>query len=491
MIIVMLVSLYTSRVVLQALGIDDFGLFSVVGGVVGLLTFFNRTMEKSTQRFLNISMVESEDSLGNIFASCITVHLMMVLVFFLLSETLGLWFLNEKVNIPEGREFAANMIYQTTILTLCTSFMTLPYSAAVIAFERMSFFAIVSIVDSFLKLCIAWMLLVNSGDRLILYGFLILTMTLLNFVLYFFYCRYKHSVLKFSLSFNKNNFKRIFSFVSWTLVGQSAIVGCNQGNVVLVNMFHSVVANAAMTVGNQVNHAILGLTTNFQTAFNPQITKSYAAKEFSYLKSLVYTTSKFSYCILIVVALPIAFNIDMVLNLWLRDVPNMSNEFAVLFIVNGLLNALSAPFNFTVLSSENIKNFQITTALLYLLDIPVTYILFSMGYPPTAVLWVKICVMVSIVFVRIKYASLVVPNITIISYVLEILLPLTITSFILISLALFLNSRIDVLYERLILTFFIEMLCITLVWFVCFKSNERSTILKMIKLKQKKYVAKK
>ena len=491
MIIVMLVSLYTSRLVLQALGVDDFGLFGVVGGVVGLLTFFNRTMEKSTQRFLNISMVEGKESLGSIFASSITVHLLMVGVFFALSESIGLWFLNTKVNIPEGRELAANMVYQTTVLTLCTSFMTLPYSAAVIAFERMSFFAIISIVDAFLKLCIAWFLLANSCDRLILYGFLILAMTLLNFAMYFFYCRFKYSVLKFRLSLDINNFKRIFSFVGWTLVGQSAIVGCNQGNVVLVNMFHSVVANAAMTVGNQVNHAILGLTTNFQTAFNPQITKSYAAKDFTYLKSLVYTTSKFSYCILLVVALPIAFNIDTVLNLWLKEVPLMSNEFAVLFLVNGMLNALSSPFNFTVLSSENIKNFQIITAILYLLDIPITFLIFSMGFPPTAVLWVKIGVMIAIVFVRIRFASSVVPNISLISYIHEILLPLSFTSFISISLAFGLNSRIDVFYERLMYTILIEAICILLIWFICFKANERTTILKMIKSKTKKYVTKK
>lgn len=486
MIVVMLISLYTSRVVLQALGVEDFGLFNVVGGVVGLLTFFNRTMEKSTQRFLNISMVEGDDSLGRIFSSCITVHILIAISFLIVGETIGLWFLNTKVNIPEGRELAANIVYQATIFSLCTTFMSLPYSAAVIAYEKMTFFAVVSIVDSLLKLGIAWLLLVCSTDSLALYGILLLLMNIFNLGMFVIYCRKEYPVLKFRLSFNKDNFKKIFSFVSWTLVGQFAVVGCNQGNVVLVNMFHSLAANAAMSVGNQVNHAIASLTTNFQTAFNPQITKSFAENDFGYLKTLIYTTSKISFCILYVVALPIAFNIDWVLDVWLDTVPELSNTFAVLYIVNGIINAISMPFNFTVLSSGNIRNFQIATAILFLLDLPITYILFYLGMPATTVLWVKIGVIIVVFFLRVYYASTVVDTIKIGAVCRDVLLPMLITVVITLLLCYFVNMYADNQVIRFLYTIVIELVCIAMIWFVCLRKSERVSLVNLIQSRKHK-----
>lgn len=483
MIGVMLIGLYSSRVILQALGVEDFGLYNVVGGVVGLLSFFNTTMAKTTQRFLNVAMVKGEQSLASIFSSSITVHLMFVALFLILGETLGLWFLNAKINIPEGREVAANIVYQAAVLSFCTSIIMTPYSAAVIAYEKMTFVAVVSIVDAVLRLGIALILLAWSKDRLALYGILLFMVAVLNFVLYFLYCRKKYPVFKFRLSLDKENFKQIFSFVTWTILGQFAIVGCNQGNVVLVNMFHSLVANAAMSVGNQINHAITNLTTNFQTAFNPQITKSYAEKNFDYLKSLVYTTSKISFCILYVVALPIAFNIDWVLDIWLDEVPEMSNTFAILFMTNGILNALSAPFNFTVLSSGKIRNYQIVVSLIFLADLPIVYILFSMGMPPTTVLWVKNAVMIVAVFVRIFFASRIVPSISAFSYAREVLSLLLLTVAITLLLASILNKYSDSTIERLLFTVIIEAVCILSMWFVCLKQNERKSLLNYIKIR--------
>lgn len=485
MIFVMLVSLYTSRVVLQALGVDDFGLFNVVGGVVGLLTFFNRTMEKSTQRFLNIAMVKGNDGeLGDIFASSVTVHLLIAGLFLLMGETIGLWFLNAKVNIPEGRELAANIVYQATLLSVCATFISLPYSAAVIAYEKMTFFAVVSLVEVILKLGIAWLLLMHEGDRLSLYGVLLLLTNILNAFMFFAYCKKKYPILKFRLSLNRENFKKIFGFVSWTLVGQFSVVGCNQGNVLLVNMFYSLAANAAMSVGNHVNNAIVSLTTNFQTAFNPQITKSYADGDYGYLKALVYSTSKISYCILFVVALPIAFNVDWILDLWLKEVPVLSNAFAILFMINGIINALSMPFNFTVLSSDNIRNFQLATATVFLADIPITYFLFSIGMPPTTVLWVKIAVITAILFVRIYYASKVVPTIDLLSYGRSTLLPLLIMTVLVIGLAFILNNIASTILLRILYSLVIELFCFVLIWFMCFKKSERETILKKINIKK-------
>lgn len=484
MIVVMLIALYTSRVLLKALGVDDFGLYNVVGGVVGLLTFFNRTMEKSTQRFLNVSMVKGDDSVSSIFSSSLTVHILFAMAFLLLGETIGLWFLNEKVVIPVGRELAANIVYQASLLSVCISFITIPYSAAVIAYEKMTFLAVVSVIDAILKLVIALYLLTNTSDRLIYYGVLLLGIQVVNFIMYYLYCRNKYRLLRFKLSYDKENFKQIFSFVSWTLVGQGAVVGCNQGNVVLVNMFHSLAANAAMSVGNQINHAIANLTTNFQTAFNPQITKSYAEGNTKYLRSLVYTTSKISFCIMFAVALPIAFNIDWVLKIWLETVPDLSNTFAVLFIINGILNAISMPFNFTVLSSGNIRNFQIVTAFVFLLDLPVTYVLFKLGMPATTVLWVKNGAMAIMFFVRVIYASKVVDSIKLGSVCYEVLLPMVITTGAILFISYILNAHAYTQTLRFAYTLFLEIICVSMIMFVCLKKSERKSLINIIKRKK-------
>lgn len=481
MIVVMLITLYTSRILLKALGVDDFGLFNVVGGVIGLLMFFTRTMEKSTQRFLNVSMVDGGDALSGIFASSITIHILFALLFLLVGETAGLWFLNAKVFVPESRQFAANIVFQASLLSVCASFLSIPYSAAVIAYERMSFLAIISIVDAVLKLCIALFLLTNEGDRLIFYGILLLGIQIVNFLLYYFYCRKKNKLLKFRISFDKNNFKKIFSYSSWTLVGQAAVMGCNHGNVVLVNMFHSLVANAAMSVGTQVNAAVTNLTTNFQTAFNPQITKSYAEKNFGYLAKLVSSTTKISFSIMIAVALPIAFNIDWVLKFWLDEVPKYSNSFTILFMVNGILNAISMPFNFVVLSSGRIRIFQIATAVVFLSDLPVTYFLFKAGLPPITVLWVKISVMCVMLFVRVYFSSKIIIYFSVHSVCKCILLPIAIAAIVPVLLAFSLNNYATTIGLRIAFTVPIEIVSILMLWFVCFAKEERQTVLSMLK----------
>ena len=486
MIVVMLITLYTSRLILQALGVDDFGLYNVVGGVVGLLTFFQGTMNKSTQRFLNTSMVQGDGALSSIFASSITVHLLIVAVFLILGETIGLWFLNTKVNIPEGREFAANIVYQASLLSFCTAIVSIPYMAAVIAYEKMTFLAVVGVVDAVLKLCIAIFLLDNTGDRLIHYGVLLMGIQILNFLMYFVYCRRKYEILKFRISFNKANIKQIFSFVSWTLLGQMSVVGCNQGNVVLVNMFHSVAANAAMSVGSHVNMAITNLTTNFQTAFNPQITKSYAEGNNGYLCKLVNSASKMSFSMMIAVALPIAFNIDLILDIWLDTVPDLSNSFAILFIVNGIINAISMPFNYTVLSSGQIRNFQIATAIVFLSDLPITYFLFSLGMPATTVLWVKLSIMVIMLFVRVYYASKVVDRINLKAVRQEVLIPIITTAGITVGLTFLLSNITHSLLDRLVYSVVIEAVCLVMIWFVCLKKNERTTLINMVKIRKNK-----
>ena len=486
MVIVLLITLYTSRVVLQALGVDDFGLYGVIGGVVGLFAFLKRSMGKATQRFLNVEMVAEDGDLKTVFRTSLTIHVLIAIIILILGETVGLWFLNAKINIPEGREYAANIIYQTTLVSLCVSMIEVPFSADIVAHENMTFFAVVSVFDAILKLSIAFLIMADKGDRLILYGVLMMIVTIINFFLYYFYCKRKFFEISLRPCFDKQRFKNIFSFVSWTLVGQAAVVGCNHGNAILVNMFHSVAANAAMAVGNQVSHAVTNLASNFQTAFNPQITKSYAEGNYSYLRYLVFTTSKISYCLLFVAALPIVCNMNFVLDIWLDKVPLYANIFCILSLANAIINALSAPLNFSVLASGRIKWFQIVTSVVYMSDLIILYGLFMLGLPPATAMWVKVGTMVIVLFVRLYYAHREIDCIDFSSYTKQVLLPLGVMSIGSISMAFLLHPFFGKLVLRIVFTIVIVIVNLVLVWFVALNKSQRLSFVNIVKKRKKK-----
>lgn len=483
MVMVMLIALYTSRVVLKALGVSDFGLYNVVGGVVGLFGFLRVTIAGASQRFMNFEMVKEGGNPNAVFRSCWTIHIIIALIVLFLAETIGLWFLNAKINIPEGREFAANIVYQTTIASLFATILSIPLSAIIVAHEDFKIYAFISVFETLLKLGIAFLIMADDGDRLVLYGFLIMAASFLHFFIYLIYSAKKYDEVGFRLLFDRDRFKEIFSYVGWSLVGQIAIVGCNQGNSLLVNMFHSVIANAAMTVGIQVNGAVTSLSSNFQAAFKPQITKSYAGNDFDYLKYLIYTTSKISYCLLFVVAIPIMINIDFILDIWLDEVPVYSNIFCVLYLVNGILNALSEPLSYGVAASGRIKWFQITTAIVYLSDLFILYFLFRMGMPPATAMWVKISIMVVILFVRLYFSSEVVPSIMIKSYYKQVLMPLLFMSLPCIIIALIMGQFFHSISLRVLLTTVVFLINLFFVWYIALSKNERSTLVNMVKSK--------
>ena len=252
-------------------------------------------------------------------------------------------------------------------------------------------------------------------------------------------------------------------------------------------MFHSVAANAAMAVGNQVSHAVTNLSSNFQTAFNPQITKSYAEGDYDYLRFLIFTTSKISYCLLFVAALPITFNINFILDIWLDKVPDLSNIFCVLCLANAIINALSAPLNFSVLASGNIKWFQIVTAIVYLSDLVILYFLFKMGLPPATAMWVKVGIMVVILFVRLYYAHREIECVNFGSYLKQVLIPLTVMSVGSILVAFALHPFFTNLTQRVLLTMVIMMVNIVLIWFVALSKSQRESFVNIIRKNKNKH----
>lgn len=478
--IVMIVALYTSRVILKALGVEDYGLFNVIGGVVGLFAFLRSSMTKSTQRFLNFEMAKPDGRLKETFSVSLAIHVIIAMIAIVLAETIGLWFLNTYIQIPEGREFAAIMVYQATVVSLIFTILSVPYNASIIAHEKMGYFAIVSVIDAFLKLGICFLITIGSHDRLIVYGWLMMGVNALNFILYIAYCLKRCPETSCRLLFDRRMTKEMLGYTTWTVVGQVAIIGTNQGGSILMNMFHSVTANAALGVASQVNNAVVSLTSNFQTAFNPQITKSYASKDYDYLKFLVFSTSKISFILLALVSIPVAFNIDQILDLWLDIVPPHSATFVILILGNTILNAMSAPFNYTVLSSGKIKYFQIVTSIVFLSDLLFVYILFSLGLPPETALIVKIIIMIGILIVRVYFAHREVSCINALSYLKEVVLPLTVSVSLILIIGYIMFCHVDNLLKRVFFSLALLLCAITILFFIGLNNKERKMVYNLV-----------
>lgn len=456
MIVIMLITLYSSRIILQALGINDYGLYNVVGGVVLLLAFLKSSLTSATQRFLSYEMGrKDENRLKDVFSVSLSSHLFIALVIFLLAETIGLWFLNTQIHIPEGREIAANWVYQFSAISLSLSVITVPYHACTISHERMSFFAWVSILDAVLKLGFAFALMLTSSDRLILYGGLMMLTSVINLFLYWWYDRRNFPETEYHWFWDKQMFKQIFSFSGWTILGQLAVVGSAQGRNILINIFFSVAVNAAMGVAHQVNAAIVSLTSNFQTAFQPQLTKSYAAKEYDYLNTLIFSASKVSFFLLFIVSLPIMLNIDWALGIWLTEVPEYSGTFCNLYIIASILNALAAPLWITIFATGNIKNYQIAISIAYFTEIATIYMLFALGFPPTTAMVVKVILNVIVILIRLVFSKKLIECFSLVEYFNRVLKPLMLSTAgtLLIAVALYQvvnNPLMKVLYTILI-----------------------------------------
>ncbi|MFI3299344.1 MAG: lipopolysaccharide biosynthesis protein [Rikenellaceae bacterium] len=404
MFVLMGVGLYTSRVVLGALGVDDFGIYNVVGGVVIFFTFINGALSSATQRFLNFEMGRGDSTaVKRVFGAALAIHCLIALVVLLLAESVGLWFLNSQLNIPEGRMAAANFIYQCSVLTTCVSIMTIPYNATVVAHERMSFFAYLSLVEGSLKLLVAFALVHYIGDRLEFYGLLMLGVSVVVLLSYYLYCRRKFATARFTIVRDRGLYVQLFSFSGWSLLGSVAVVGANQGVNMLLNIFFGVALNAAAGVANQVNSAVSGFVGNFQTAFRPSIVKLYAAGEVDKLNRLIITSTKFSFFLIYLIATPLMLNIDRVLSLWLPVVPELASGFAVLVLISSIISALSAPLWMTVQAVGRIRNYQIVMSLIIISTLLFSYIALECGASALAVFVVKTAVELVCLIARVLY----------------------------------------------------------------------------------------
>lgn len=393
MLFLMLVSLYTSRVVLRVLGVEDFGIYNVVGGLVAMFSILSGSLSSAISRFITYELgLKNSDKLNKIFSSAVTIQIILASIIILFAETIGLWFLNTKMSIPEYRVFATNWVYQFSIITFAINIVSIPYNASIIAHEKMSAFAYISILEASAKLVTAYLISISPIDKLIFYAMLMCVVAIIIRFTYGEYCKRNFSECYFKFTWDKNIMKKMFSFAGWNFIGASSVILRDQGGNIIINLFCGPAVNAARGLAIQVNNAVQGFVTNFMTALNPQITKSYASGNNEYMLTLIYQGARLSFYMLLVISLPILLGTEYILTLWLGIIPEHSISFVQLMLVLALCESISNPLITAMLATGNIRNYQIIVGGLQMLNLPISYMLLRSGYYPEVVIIVAIII---------------------------------------------------------------------------------------------------
>ena len=401
MLVAMLIGFFTSRILLNQLGVVDFGVYNVVGSIIVLLGFLNSTLSLSTQRFINFELGNNDFAkLRKVYSSSIVIHITFALLVFVVAETLGLWFLNNHMNIPEGRMCAANYVYHFSVLSAMLSLTMIPYTATMIAHEHVSQYATIGIVDVFLRFSVACMLFFIHADKLIVYALAMFLVVMSNYLMYYGYCKRHFEECKFVLSKDRNLYREMLSFSGWNVFSSISIVLNGQIVNIVLNLFFGPIVNAARGIASQVNGAIGGFVSNFQIAVNPRIIQAYAANNISIYFKLIYQSAKFSFFLLLVLLVPVWICVDDVLQLWLGTVPEYTADFCRIVFISSLINTFSLPLATAANATGNIRTFQLACGIFEILNIPMSYFFLKIGYSPISVYLVQISITVITLFVR-------------------------------------------------------------------------------------------
>lgn len=402
-LLVMLVTLYTSRVVLRILGAEDFGIYDVTASVVVLFSFVNAAMASSTQRYLNYELGKgSSGRLKTVFSSSILIHAAISLLILLIGETAGLWFLQHRMIFPADRVLAAFWVYQLSVISSVINFLGIPYYSLIIAYEKMSAFAYISIFEVMGKLITVYLLFWAPDDKLIFYALFVCIIHLLVRLIYCAYCRKHFAEARFSPVWDGRLLRNMLSFCGWNLFGNIAQICLLQGTNVLLNLFFNPLVNAAKGISAQVQMAIMLLCQNFQIAMNPQLVKSYAGNKLSHTRRLIFLSSRISFYLLLLLSLPILMETEQALRLWLREVPAYSAVFVRLSVVAAMFQALANPLVMGNAATGNVRTLMITVGLLFWTVIPLSYLGLKLGGAPETVFTVQIALMVVAHGARIK-----------------------------------------------------------------------------------------
>ena len=449
MILVMLASLYTARIMLEALGVEDYGLYNVVAGVITLFTFLNATMTTTTSRYLTYELGRGDVScIRTTFSSSFKTHLLLATIIMILGETAGVYMVNDVLSIPANRLFACNIVFQTVIVSAGLQIVQVPYSALVISHEKMGVYAYLGIFDVVAKLAVCFAVKYIEYDKLILLAVLQLSVTALIAVFYYAYCKAKfNKLLYISRKIDKAIFVSMLGFTAWSLMGSLANMLKNQGINILINLFFGSAINAANAIAYRINSAVMGFTSNFTTALNPQITKMYASGQYDEMRKLIYSGGKYTFFMLMLLGIPIMLEIDFILKIWLGDnVPEYTSIMTVLVLALSMVETFTYTIGCAIQATGCIRNYQLVISGLSLLNFPLSYVLFMLGCPPYSALAVSVAISAVMLFSRL--------------YFMKTLLGI---------------PPMDYISKVFLRTFVVAVLCIIPSLFICYYLKENTT----------------
>lgn len=481
------VSLYTSRVVLANLGISDYGLYNVIGGFVSMFYMVTASLTQAISRFITFELGKNDmKKLEDTFSTSVFILFILSLVVVLLAETIGLWFVNCELNIDADRMIAANWVYQFTVLTFVLEMLSIPYSALIVSHEKMGTFAFVTIMKVILMLGVALLLSVSPLDTLIFYGILTFAVSLGVQGMYYVYCRRNFRESSVHIHFDKDLFNEMFGFAGWNFLSTVASMLSSQGVNMMLNIFFGTPVNAARGIAGQINGTAGAFSKNFTMALSPQITKSYASGDKLYSKALVCQGAKYSFLLLLMVALPVMLETDYILSLWLKEVPPYASAFVQLQLAYALVDVLVYTNLILNNATGKIKAYQLLISITQLAIIPVSYIVLKLGGNPV----------VTIAMTNVMYALIVIPRINLnrqfigitFGYFFKtVIVKLLIVCFLTTTVCLLIQVRLEVSFGRLILITFVSTFCIAvLTYSIALSVSERKVIMGIVKSKMLK-----
>lgn len=486
MLFLMAISLYTSRVTLRVLGVDDFGVYNIVSGVVVLFAFLSTFLTSACNRFFSVAVGDGDEkNIQKVFSTSLVAHVFLILLAIVLLESVGLWFVAYKLNIPVERKPAALVIYQIAIITTCLSIIKIPFHSSVIANERMSFYAYTSIIEGVFKLIVVWLLIIIPFDKLISYSVLLAAVIFIIDIWYILYCTNKFKGNRIIFKTDKAYLRQMMTFSGWSLFDGVAAVGWEQGTNIILNMFYGVALNTSLGISNQVRHAVYSFVSNLQTAANPQIIKTYSSNNISRFGDLVLSISKYSFYLMLFFATPLIINMEYVLHLWLGVVPEYSVAFVSLILVYCTIDSLTGPLWTSIQATGDIKVYSIIVSCILLLNLPATYFLFKLGFPPQSMMCARIVLLiVSLIWIIIYSHAKV--GLDLISYTRKVILPVFLITLLSVIPSFYLSSFFNG-FTKLTLSLLLNtFLLVLLIYVIGIEQRERRLIKEYILSKLRK-----
>lgn len=486
MIFLTLISLFTYRVVLQVLGASDYGTYNVVGGVITMFAFLSGTMTLCSQRYFAIALVDDDwNELSRLFSINTVIYIVLALVILFFAETIGLWFVLNKLNLDYSRMTTIVVVYEVSIVVFLISLLISPFLALLVADENLTMYSWVSILEGILKIVVTYLLYTINGDKLAIYAILQLMVSLVTNGFYVIYCFTKYKQLSFCFCKEIGEYKAIFSFLNWNLIGAVAAVGKNQGINIIINIFFGTVVNAARGIAFQLHSVISSFAQNFMKAIDPRITKAFAADNKDSFISVIYVASKLSYYLLLMVALPFMANINYVLTLWLVEVPEYTAIFTILALIDALILTITDSILTAVQATGKIKTYQITVGTLALLNLPLSYILLRITSNPIVPFAVAILIDLLMTFARLLNFKQIY-TFSVLQYCKQILLPLfVVTALSVLVDFMFLGNAESFLHLiRNVIGSVVVMCC--LIYCIGLNGNERQFVKGMIPFRKKR-----